>query len=66
MDHKHAYSPEEAQAVREAYNLARRTFKRRLTNEENSGLAKAVMELAATGCVEVDRLATRAVIRVLR
>jgi hypothetical protein len=66
MDLKHSYSPEEADVIRKAFVLAKRTFNRKLTNEESSGLAKAIMDLAARGCLEAEQLATRAVIRVIR
>jgi hypothetical protein len=65
MDQKRTYTPEEAQAVRDAFLLAKRTFSRQLTQDENTRLAMAVMHLAANGCAGVNQLATKAVISAL-
>jgi hypothetical protein len=65
MNANRTFSAEEAQAVRDAFFLAKSAFNRSLTTRESTCLAKEVMTLAATGCTDVDRLATRAIIRVL-
>jgi hypothetical protein len=60
-----SYSPEEAQIIRDAYLIAARSFERRLSTTERHRLAQTIIDLAAHGCLESQRLATRAVIRIL-
>lgn len=65
MRSKQTFSPEEAQVIRDAFVLARKTFGRTLTKNENARLAQVLMELAGGGCTGADRLSTRAVIRII-
>lgn len=59
------YRPEQVQAIRDAYLLACRTFRRKLTAKERSAIAREVIELCATqGAEDPDKLATRAIVRV--
>jgi len=61
-----AFSPEDADVLRRAFQLAKRTFEnqRRLAKAEEEEIARAVIQVAsAEGCEESDRLAARAVLR---
>jgi hypothetical protein len=57
------FSPEEVLIVRKAFLLARKTYNRRPSKTENDLLAKTVVGLAADGCLDVEILALRTVIR---
>jgi hypothetical protein len=53
--------------IKDAYDLAKKTFEswQPLTKIQRDVLAKAVITLAKEGCLETNRLASRAIIRVL-
>jgi hypothetical protein len=60
-----SYSPQQAQTIREAFLRASRSYARDLTRKEREKLAQAVVDLAAQGCEDPEKLASRAVIRSL-
>jgi len=58
---------EKLMAIRRAYLLAKKSFEvqRPMTRAEQGRLAKTLFELASRGCLQPDRLATRAIVRML-
>jgi hypothetical protein len=62
-----SFNPEEVKIITDAYALALKTFE---TNEPLSSihqdvLAREIIVLAEAGCLETERLATRAIMRAL-
>jgi hypothetical protein len=60
------FNPDQVKIIQDAYELAKNRFvsTRPLTKVEEDKLAIAVMSFAEAGCLETERLASRAIIAV--
>jgi len=62
-----SFNPEEVKIITDAYALALKTFESNepLSKIHQDVLAKEIIVLAEGGCLETERLATRAIMRAL-
>jgi hypothetical protein len=61
-----SFSPEEVKIISDAYALALKTFENApLSKIRRDALAREIVTLAGRGCLETERLASRAIMRAL-
>jgi hypothetical protein len=61
------FNPDQVKIIQDAYELAKKTFEstKPLTKIQRDLLAREIVTLAGRGCLETERLASRAIMRVL-
>jgi hypothetical protein len=62
-----SFGPKEVKIIQDAYALALKTFEatESLSKIHRDALAREIIILAEKGCLETERLATRAIMRVM-
>jgi hypothetical protein len=58
------FDPAQVKIIQEAYELAKKTSGP-LTKADKENLAREIVSLAGRGCLETERLASRAIMRAL-
>jgi hypothetical protein len=62
------FNPDQVKIIKDAYELAKATFEsttKPLTKIQRDLLAREIVTLAERGCLETERLASRAIMRAL-
>jgi hypothetical protein len=61
------FNPDQVKIIQDAYKLAKKTFEssKPLTKIQRDLLAREIVTLAGRGCLETERLASRAIMRVM-